>query len=129
MPTYIMTKSQGGQLQHVYTLSMLLLLIGTPKRQATVETATFGSEFVAARIATDQITDLRYSLMYLGVPVIYQKAKCLVTTNLWLTVPIFPLLPCPRNQLWLHIIESEKPLLQDIFNSTGKMENPTLQTS
>ena len=39
------------------------------KRQATVETATFGSEFVAARIATDQIIDLRYTVMYLGVPV------------------------------------------------------------
>ena len=39
------------------------------KRQATVETATFGSEFVAARIATDQIIDLRYTLMYLGVPI------------------------------------------------------------
>ena len=39
------------------------------KRQSTVETATFGSEFVTARIATDQIIDLRYTLMYLGVPV------------------------------------------------------------
>ena len=39
------------------------------KRQATVETATYGSEFVAARIAPDQIIDLRYTLMYLGVPV------------------------------------------------------------
>ena len=39
------------------------------KRQATVETATYGSEFVAARIATDQIIDLRYTLMYLGLPV------------------------------------------------------------
>ena len=38
------------------------------KIQATVETATLGSEFVAARIATDQIIDLRYTLMYLGVP-------------------------------------------------------------
>ena len=37
-------------------------------RQARVETATFGSKFVAARIATDQIIDLRYTLMYLGVP-------------------------------------------------------------
>ena len=36
------------------------------KRQAT-ETATFGSEFVAARIATDQIIDLMYTLWYLGV--------------------------------------------------------------
>ena len=39
------------------------------KRQATVETATFGSEFMAARIATDQIIDLRHTLMYLGVPI------------------------------------------------------------
>ena len=39
------------------------------KRQATVETATYGSEFVAARIATDQIIDLRTTLRYLGVPV------------------------------------------------------------
>ena len=39
------------------------------KSQSTVETATLGSEFVAARIATDQIIDHRYTLMYLGVPV------------------------------------------------------------
>ena len=39
------------------------------KRQATVETATYSSEFVAARIATDQIIDLRTTLRYLGVPV------------------------------------------------------------
>ena len=34
-----------------------------------METATYGSEFVAARIAVDQIVDLRYTLMYLGVPI------------------------------------------------------------
>jgi hypothetical protein len=39
------------------------------KRQATVETETFGSEFTAARIAVDQIIDLRTTLRYLGVPV------------------------------------------------------------
>jgi hypothetical protein len=32
------------------------------KRQATVETATFGSELTAARIAMDQIIDLRTTL-------------------------------------------------------------------
>ena len=47
---------------------------GTPidwysKRQATVETATYGSEFVAARIAVDQIIDLWTTLRYLGVPI------------------------------------------------------------
>jgi hypothetical protein len=38
------------------------------KRQSTVETATYGSEFVAARQATEQIIDLRYTLRALGVP-------------------------------------------------------------
>jgi hypothetical protein len=41
----------------------------TSKRQETVETATYGSEFIAARIATEQIMDLRNTLRYFGVPV------------------------------------------------------------
>ena len=39
------------------------------KKQATVETATYGSEFVAAKQATEQVTGLRTTLRYLGVPV------------------------------------------------------------
>jgi hypothetical protein len=39
------------------------------KLQATVETATFGSEFVAARTCADQLVDLRNTLRYLGVPI------------------------------------------------------------
>ena len=39
------------------------------KKQATVETATYGSEFVAARICIEQIIDLRTTLRYLGVPI------------------------------------------------------------
>ena len=39
------------------------------KKHATVETATYGSEFVAAKTATEQIMDLRYTLRYLGVPI------------------------------------------------------------
>ena len=39
------------------------------KLQSTVETATFGSEYVAARTCTEQIIDLRLTLRYLGVPV------------------------------------------------------------
>ena len=104
-----MAKSLRGQLQHVYT-----------KRQGTVATATFGSEFVAARITTDQIVDLRYTQIYLGFPT-RAKVTCLVTTNLQLTVPAFLLQPYQRNQPWILIIESEKPLLLDISNSTGRM--------
>ena len=39
------------------------------KKQSTVETSTHGSEIVAARIAADQVIDLRLTLMYMGVPV------------------------------------------------------------
>lgn len=39
------------------------------KKQATVETATYGSEFIAARTCIEQIIDLRNSLRYLGVPI------------------------------------------------------------
>ena len=39
------------------------------KKQATVETATYGSEFVAAKTATEQIMDIRQTLRYLGVPI------------------------------------------------------------
>ena len=39
------------------------------KLQSTVETATFGSEFVAARTATEQVIDLHMTLRYLGIEV------------------------------------------------------------
>ena len=39
------------------------------KKQSTVETATCGSEFSAARSAIQQITALRLTLQYLGVPI------------------------------------------------------------
>ena len=42
------------------------------KKQATVETATYSSKFVAAKTATEEIIDLRYTLRYLSVPI---KAK------------------------------------------------------
>ena len=40
------------------------------KKQATVETATYGSEFVAANTATEQIVDIRQTLRYLGAPTV-----------------------------------------------------------
>ena len=39
------------------------------KKQATVETATYGSEFVAARTAVEKLIELRLTLRYLGVPI------------------------------------------------------------
>ena len=51
------------------------------KKQATVETATYGSEFVAAKTATEQIMDIRQTLRYLGAP-IATKSFYLMTIDL-----------------------------------------------
>ena len=40
------------------------------KRQNTVESSTFGSELVAARIARDMIVELRIKLKLFGVPLL-----------------------------------------------------------
>ncbi|KAG7338517.1 reverse transcriptase RNA-dependent DNA polymerase [Nitzschia inconspicua] len=53
---------------------ILHLLNKTPidwysKKQATVETATYGSEMVAMRTCVEQVVDLRNTLRYLGVPI------------------------------------------------------------
>ena len=55
------------------------------KRQATVEMATYGSEFVATRTAPDQIIDLRNTLRYLGVPImtkacVFGDTKSVITS-------------------------------------------------
>ena len=58
----------------------------------TVETATYGSEFVAAKTATEQIMDLRYTLSYLGVP-IKSKSYMFGDNSLSLPVQLFPIQP------------------------------------
>ena len=45
---------------------------GIRKKQSTVATATFGSEFVAAKTAVEKVHDLRYTLRMLGIPVDYR---------------------------------------------------------
>jgi hypothetical protein len=54
--------------------AILHLLNHTPmdwysKKQATVETATFGSEFIAARTTINQFVNLQMTLCYLGIPI------------------------------------------------------------
>jgi hypothetical protein len=77
---YVVTTSYvDANLMHDMTTgksltAVLHIINGTPidtycKKQNTVETATYGSEYVAARTAVDQIIDLRTTLRYLGVPI------------------------------------------------------------
>ena len=63
------------------------------KRQTTVENATYGSEFVAGKTATEEIIDIRRTLRYLGVPIkskpyMFGDNKSVVTSS---TVPYSPL--------------------------------------
>ena len=59
------------------------------KRQNQVESATYGSEFMAARQAVEQIIDLQYSLCMFGVPIdgtswLFGDNKSVVTSS---TIP------------------------------------------
>ena len=62
------------------------------KKQNTVETSTYGSEFVAARTATEQILDLRLTLRYMGIPVnrsvMFGDNQSVITNS---TIPDSPL--------------------------------------
>ena len=57
-----------------YITDIIQLLNGTPidsfsKKQSTIETATYNSEYTAACTYVEQIIDLRLSIRYLGVPI------------------------------------------------------------
>ena len=69
-----MTHFLDANLMHDLLTGILTLLNQTPtdwysKKQATVETATYGSEFVTSRTSVERDIDLRTTLRYLGVPV------------------------------------------------------------
>ena len=88
------------------------------KKKATVETATCGSEFVAAKTATEQIMDIRQTLRYLGAPIgakslLFGDNRSVVTSA---TLPNSTLTK-GHNILAFH--ELEKPLLQNSWISTG----------
>jgi hypothetical protein len=64
---------------------ILLLINNTPliwysKRQKTVETSTYGSELVAARIAVEMVMEVRYKLRMLGVNI--EKTSMLLGDNM-----------------------------------------------
>jgi hypothetical protein len=64
---------------------IILLINNTPvlwisKRQKTVETSTYGSELVAARIAVDLLIEMRYKLRMLGINV--EDSSVLVGDNM-----------------------------------------------
>lgn len=71
---YVDTDHAGNLMTRRSHLGILLYLNNTPiiwysKRHYTVESSSFGSEFVALRIATEMIEALWYKLRMFGVPI------------------------------------------------------------
>ena len=58
-------RSQSGILLYLNSAPIMWY----SKRQNTVESSTFGSEFVALRISTDLVISLRYKLRMFGIPI------------------------------------------------------------
>ena len=64
----------GNQITRRSHTGVLLFVCRAPiiwcsKRQNTVETSTFGSEFIAAKTVTEMIQALRYKLRMMGIPI------------------------------------------------------------
>jgi len=71
---YVDANHAHDKITHRSVTGILLFINGTPikwisKRQKTVESSTYGSEMVAARIASELILEIRYKLRMLGVPI------------------------------------------------------------
>jgi len=131
-----MSTYKDANLYHDWTTGravtgVLHFLNGTPvdwysKQQNTVETATYGSEFVAARIATNQIIDLRMTLRYLGVPVVeksylYGDNQSVVTSS---TIPHSSLNKRHNALLYHRVWEAIASKILAFFHIDGKT-NPS----
>ena len=95
------------------------------KRQSTVETATFGSESVAARTAVDHIIDQSCILAYMSTP----RFTCMEPTKQWSPMSLSLLPLSSKDPILLPTTVFEKQLQQAISSSIGRMQNPTLQRS
>ena len=95
------------------------------KKQETVETATYGSEFAAARTAIQQIAGLRQMLQYLGVPL--RKSSYLFGDNESVvksgTIPHSALSKC-HHALAYHYTREAIPSKMVVFHHIGGDINP-----
>jgi hypothetical protein len=71
---YVDADHAGNMMTRRSHSGILLYINNTPviwysKRQNTVETSSFGSEFIALRISTEMIEALRYKIRMFGTPI------------------------------------------------------------
>ena len=91
------------------------------KRQATVATAAYGSEFVASKTATEQIIDVRHTLIYLGVLIktksyLFGDNRSVVTSS---TLPHSPLGKRHNILAYHQVREAIVPLHQNFLPIIG----------
>ena len=95
------------------------------KKQATVETATYGSEFVATHTSVEQIIVLRTTLHYLGVQVneksyMFGDNKAVVNSS----SNLYPKLHKRQNALSFHCVHEAIASKFIHFNYLPSEENP-----
>ena len=88
------------------------------KKQATVETATYGSEFIAAKTATEQIMDIMQTLRYLGAPITTKSILFGDNRSVVTSATLAPLHQ-RKGTTSLHFKELGKPLQQTSWLSIG----------
>ena len=96
------------------------------KKQPTVETATYGSEFVSAKTAVQQIVGLRIMLRYLGVPIrgptrLFGDNGSVVTSA---TIPHSPLKKRHHALSYHYTREAVAAQIVDMHHIPGKL-NPS----
>jgi hypothetical protein len=69
----VLPKVVPGDVHNLYSGVVAFIFTGGgqwySKKQNTIETSTFGSEFVALKIATELVQGLRYKLRMMGIPI------------------------------------------------------------
>ena len=123
MTCFVDAPQASNKLTYRSHTGIFILLNSAPivwysKKQNAVETSTFGSEFVALRIATELVQGLRYKLRMMGVPLdgptsVYCDNES-VTKNA--SVPESTL---SKKLMQFAILKFEKVWRQDGFKSCG----------
>ena len=139
---YVDADHAGNLMTRRSHTGIILYVNNTPiiwfsKRQNTVETSSFGSEFVALRIATEMIEALRYKLRMFGVPIngstsVFCDNKSVVTNS---SVPS-SVLSKKHNSICYHRVREAQAAgtlqvgwIEGEYNKSDLMTKTTLSTS
>jgi hypothetical protein len=111
-------------------LCNMALIDGVSKKQATIETSVFGTEFVAMKHGIGKLQGLRYKLCMMGIPLtgssfIYADNKSQVTN---LTIPVLTLKK-KCNSICYHAVQESVAMGESFITHIDSEDNlPDLMT-